>query len=426
VSVVAVTERRRRRLTDAEHDLVERSEGFWALAEAGYVSYRRGGHGIREVVGHKYVGRAVIGGLELRICEKAPGTVNALIATATGAELRIHESESPATDFDVVSRHLMGEFVSAAGRYVAERRRPRYKYESARGPVLAGSIDLARTVLLQTQGRLGTFAYEQGQVVRDEPLDRLVLAGLDELDRAAHALNLPGRTMYEARWLSGALEEVRDGRYTRTSRETFLEVADELDRAAETQHGDHDLAKLAAIALLHRGFEHRRGLDERVPRAWFLDLEGLFEQAVRETLRTVMSPKEVDHGEGFERRMFQGGTDLSRTYPDLVLHEGAAVIAAGDVKYKTLAATLDDEVEAEPRRKREGRPDLYQLLLHAASLSASVAFLVYVADADYGSRYLGISATGCATWAAEVRPCHLAEDLERFLDEMALLGDGHP
>lgn len=58
--------------------------------------------------------------------------------------------------------------------------------------------------------------------------------------------------------------------------------------------------------------------------------------------------------------------------------------------------------------------------MHAASLNTDRAFLVYAGDA-YTSRHLGLSATGCETWTAQVRPTHLVDDLGRFLRESGLL-----
>ena len=266
---VSVTERRRRALTPEQRAAISSSDGFWDIAEAGYVSYRRAGHAVHEVVGHKYVGRAVVGNLEIRVDEKAKGTVLALVQAATGAELRLQQADSPATDFDVVSRHLMHEFVSAAGSYIAHRRAARYEYSPATGPVLAGSLDLSRTIAQQAAGRLGQFAYTEGRVVRDEPLDRVVLAALDELDRAALALKLDDETIYQARWLAGALEEVRDYDYLSTARAEFLDLADRVEQGRETESVDADLARLAAVALLHRGFEPDMPSEGTVPRAWF-------------------------------------------------------------------------------------------------------------------------------------------------------------
>jgi hypothetical protein len=422
--LVAVTERRRRRLRSDEWQLLEQSEGFWRLVDAGYVSVRRLAADRYELSGHKYVGRALVDGLEIRVDEKVPGTLLSLVAAATGAELRIVEAEAPATEFDVVSRHLMGEFTAAAARYIADRRKPRYMYRQEQGPVLAGTLDMPRTMRLHATGRLGHFAFRQGFVVRDEPLDRLVLAGLESLDRAAEALQLAPSILYNARWLAGALAEVRDQSYLLTTEAALLVVADDIERGRDQLPDDVDVARLAVVALLHRGFEPELPQVDEVPRAWFVDLETLFEGAVRATLRQLLDTASVDRGEGFARRMFTQGADASRTYPDLVVHTGSDVLAVGDVKYKTLAAGFGEEEESgedvpSEKRLKEGRPDLYQVLVHAASLDADKAFLVFAGE-SFGWRYPGVAATGAATWTAQVRPTELAIDLAAVLEHLGL------
>jgi McrBC 5-methylcytosine restriction system component len=424
-TIVRVTERRRRLLSDAERAALDATDSFWTLVDAGYISLRRSGARRYEIVGHKYVGRAITGDVETVVAEKAQGTLRALIAAATGSELRIWELGAPATEFDVISRHLMRQFIQAAGRYVAERREARYEYELRSGPVLAGSLDIARTIRVHASGRRHHFAFSSGRVIRDEPLDRVVLAAIDELDRAATALRLDRDTLYDARWLAGALEEIRDERFLSLVPSDYLGLADVIQHRPETIGEDRDLARLAAVALLHRGFEAEREVGGSVPRAWFIDLETLFEQAVRETLRELLDGHEVDRGENLDRWMFTGGADRSRTNPDVVIQTLGLVRAVGDVKYKTLRAALeeieDEEETAGERRTKEGRPDIYQLLVHAASLDAELAFLVFVSDDEYISRYLGTAATGCRTWTAQVRPAHLRDDLARFAAEMSLV-----
>ena len=131
-----------------------------------------------------------------------------------------------------------------------------------------------------------------------------------------------------------------------------------------------------------------------MPRACFVDLESLFERAVRRMLGRVLPDDEVDRGEPFDRWMFTGGLDASRTHPDLVVHRDGVPRMAGDVKYKNLRVGLgersdDEESDADVRRRKEGRQDLYQVLVHAASLGVDRAFLIYVSDDKYESRYLG-------------------------------------
>ncbi len=396
------------------------------LADGGYVSYRRAGVGRYEIEGHHHVGRARFGDLEVQVREKVPGMLLALANAATGSQLRIEDAPSPATEFDLVSRQLMVEFTKAAGRYIADRRKARYEYREAASPVLAGRLDMPRTMRLHATGRLGFFAYQEGRVVRNEPLDRLVLAGLESLDRAASILKLDRHTLYEARWLARALEEVRDASFLAMSRTRMLVLGDEIERDPLTTPADLDLVRLAVVALLQQGFELESWREEQVPRACFVDLEVLFEQAVRTTLQELFHGTEVDRGEIYGRLMFTQGSDSSRTNPDLVLHRDRHVLGVGDVKYKSLTSGIGEKLDKEGARPGKGkaeRPDLYQVLIHAASLGSDRAFLVYPAEDGYTSRYLGRSATGCRTWTVQVRPGQLAKDLEAFVTEIGLGGN---
>jgi len=413
--LIAVPERRGRRLSTDEWSALANSEGFWRLVDRGYLDLRRRGGGRYELRGRKYVGRALLDRVELRIEEKVPGAVAALASAATGAELRLETEEAPASEFDAISRHLMRAFAVAAGEYVAKRRKARFRYRDAVGPMLSGSIDVAATMRLHAGGRRGLFAFQRCEVVRDEPLDRLVLAAFEELDRSARALGLDADTVYKARWLASGLAEVRDEAFVRTPAARFLELADEIEEDPATGAEDADLARLAAVVLLHRGF----GLDPEdgvAPRAWFIDMETLFERAVRETLAKVVAEAEVDRGESFARWLFRGGKDRSRVNPDLIAHRDRVVLAVGDVKYKS----LEPGAEGGGSEKKEGRADLYQVLVHAASLECDRALLVYPAESGFECRRLGRAATGAETWTTRVRPTQLETDLRRLVGELGL------
>ncbi len=416
---IAVAERRRRVLSEPERLALDASEELWDLSSRGLFSVRRSGFGSYEIAGNQYVGRATAPGVELVIAEKVEGTLPALISAATSGMVRVERAPSPTAEFDRIARLLVEEFTAAAGRYIASRRAPRYRYTPDSGPVLAGSLDMPATMRLQAAGRIDQFAFRRGEIVRDAPLDQLVLAGLDELGRASRALELSPETVFEARWLAGALAEVRTEAFSRLDQAELLSIADSIAADRDSLIEDADLARLASVVLLHQGFGGAETGEETAPRSWFINLERLFEQAVRQTLARLLPTGVVDKGSRFERRMFVGGADSSRTNPDLVVDGGGRLLAVGDVKYKSLS-----EADAEGRgfneRERGSRPDLYQLLVHAASLSCRKAFLVYVSDAAYGCRYLGRSATGCQTWIVQVRPQALQADLARLSDELEL------
>lgn len=420
--LISAIERRRSSLTVDERKVVERAPGFWDLVEAGYVSYRRTGAERSEIGGGRYVGRAAFGDFELQVREKVSGTVAGLIDAATGVHPRAWRADSRAADFEMLSMPLIAEFLAAAEAHVAHRR-PRYEYKEVAGPVLSGTLDIARTMRLQATGRFNWFAYREGRLVRTDPLDRLVLFALLSLERVMGQV-VNGVGTYRTRRLAAAFADARDAVFSNLSSEQMLAVADGIASDREEDSRRRDLARLAAVVILHQGFDLRGSdQDSDVPRAWFLDLETLFERAVSNVLRDVVPAWfKVDRGQSHERRLFVNGADRSRTYPDIAINRGWDVIAVGDVKYKDRnRSDVDEGGRVAPRpprgRKKESRSDLYQLLVHAASLRATQAFLVYPSDQDRGCRYLGLSSTGCHTWTLEVRPSMLHDDL------VALLGN---
>lgn len=416
---IAITERRRRALSKRERLALDGSEELWDLSFRGLFSVRRSGFGSYEIEGHQYVGRATGRTVELVVSEKVAGTLPALISAATNGMVRLEHAPSPTAEFDRIARLLVEEFTAAAGSYIASRRAPRYRYRPDTGPVLAGSLDMPATMRLHAAGSIDRFAFQRGEIVRDTPLDHLVLAALDELDRASQTLELPPETIFESRWLGGALAEVRTDAFSRLDQADLLAVADSIAADRDALDEDADLARLASVVLLHQGFGGQPSDGKTVPRSWFINLERLFEQAVRQTLDRLLTTRAVDKGSHFERRMFAGGIDSSRTNPDLVVHDRICPVAAGDVKYKSLS---DGNPGRKPISERgpASRPDLYQLLVHAASLSCRKAFLVYASDDAYDNRYLGRSATGCDTWIVQVRPQDLQADLTRLSDELEL------
>lgn len=395
-----------------EWESLRRNDGFWRLIQNGYIGCRQIGSGSYEIEGHKYVGRARLDDIELEVHEKVTGALSALASFASGVVLKVEQEDAASAEFDSLSRVLMTEFTRAAGEYISQRRQAAFIYRNDVGPILAGRMDIPATMRLHARGRLGLFAFQQGLVTRDRPLDRIVLAALDELDRSGAALDLAGETLYEARWLAGALEEIRDDDFLATSATGFLSLIDNLAAGGDVLPEDVDLSRLAATVLLHHGF----GCTTQgsiVPRALFVDIETLFEQAVRELLGEICGGKTVGNGKVFERRMFTGGQDSSQTHPDVVIHDDYGVFAVGDVKYKSLTNRHTSA------QKKAGRDDLYQVLVHAASLEAGRAFLVYPSDHLRECRYLGMSATGCRTWTALVRPTFLRADLAYLVEQMA-------
>ena len=152
--------------------------------------------------------------------------------------------------------------------------------------------------------------------------------------------------------------------------------------SATTDKVEADMLALAAILLSHESFEHDSTHLGIAPRSWFLNLETLFERAVRETLKAAFgSEGTVSSGRAFPLPIFPPKSDLFRANPDLVLRRhGENRAFVGDVKYKQWGSV-------------PSASDVYQLLIHAAAFESKVAFLVFPFD-SFIARILGDAVTG--------------------------------
>ena len=102
-----------------------------------------------------------------------------------------------------------------------------------------------------------------------------------------------------------------------------------------------------------------------VPRAWFLNLERLFENAVRNIFaENLINKYYVSNGVKYGMRIFSGVKDCYTVNPDIIASNASKVAAVGDIKYKIW-------------KERPKNSDVYQLLVHAAALNCDRAFLVF-------------------------------------------------
>ena len=144
-----------------------------------------------------------------------------------------------------------------------------------------------------------------------------------------------------------------------------------------------------------------------MPRAWFLNLENLFERAVISRLREAVLPgSEVFRSSERPRWVFRRRTDAYQAYPDVVVCDAGGGTAVGDVKYKnwTGAAVASD---------------IYQLLVHALAFSGTVSFLVYPHD-EYQAISLGEAVTGTDTWLFALDVRDLGDGVTRMAAALGL------
>jgi 5-methylcytosine-specific restriction endonuclease McrBC regulatory subunit McrC len=355
--------------------------------------------------GFAYVGQAQIGDVRLEITEKISGALQSLLKFATHNTFRIENAPAPMSEMGELAALLFSQFLYAVRRYVSEGRDFQYSVQSCVGSLLGGRINITKTLSLRARGLSHLASFDRNAIKRNTLKNRVVLAALREAENLSALIGLNQNDVDTARGLSTLFDDCLDREVVFGERESMAYLAQRLaEESDDVQH--KDVLMLANVLLSHASFEQSRGLPGTVPRAWFLNLETLFQTAIRRVLQTICATS-TEVGSGSPRpAIFSNEKHKHRASPDLVLRHRGAVIAIGDVKYKDLT-------------KKVKPADLYQLLVHAAAFNASQCFLVYPANM-INIRYLGKSVTGCETWIFGIEINNLPDSLYEAADAMGL------
>lgn len=385
---------------------LERSDSFWQLVERHRIQVSHRGVNRVALVGTSYVGRAVFDDVSLEISEKVEGALASLLSFATQTAFKVDPAEAPATELGVLAALLVRQFLSRVIEYVSQGRDFRYALQPGVSSLVGGRIDLKNTISLRARGVRHLIAFNKNIVVRSTPKNRVLYASLREVENLAGLVPINPDDVATARGLAALFDDCCDAELLFGERANIAHLAEHLAKGCEGREAcDRDLLALASIILSHESFEHSCHLDGTVPRAWFLNLEALFETSVRRVLRNLCEP-EIDVGKGPKPKPLIFKKQRRRADPDLVLRRGKTVLAVGDVKYKDWAKGIK-------------RSDLYQLLIHAAAFNSPLCFLIYPHH-KFECVDLGKSATDCATYGFAVDVRDLPAGLKRASKEMGL------
>lgn len=361
--ILRVPERGSLDLGTSEWSLLRSHDAFWRLVDARIVSVTAGRSGKATLNGTSFVGRASIGALTLECSEKVPGALLGLLAT-TSASFRGVTAPAPATDLGETVQLLVEAFVSEVRRYVGAGRDWRYEDRRYVSSLIGGRLHLPSTVHLRARGITHKVAFDRSEISHATPTNRVVLAGLREVEVLAGLVHLPAKMLTAARTMALFFEDCRDDVVMFGERSDLADTARDLaDVSARAE--DELMLSLASVLLTHTSFEVAETKPGTVPLSWFVNLERLFEKAVIEAL-AVLTPDSVRVSKGGPLGKSTFSSGLLAADPDLVVRGVTTCI--GDVKYKSWSKT------AAPS-------DLYQLLVHAAVFRSGEAFLVYPSDA---------------------------------------------
>jgi len=398
--VVRVAERGH---TDISSDAWRRlatAESFWKLVDRKIVSVSHPGASGARLHGGAHVGRVACGDVLLELHEKIPGALQALLQFASHETFHVAAAPSPGSELGELVVLLIRQFLGAVTRYVTRGRQAIYVRERRTGSLAGGRLRLADTVRLRARGLGHLMAFERNAISHQTDLNRVVYAALREVERIADLVALPAEERARARAFSMLFSDCGSGRLPHEERARLTLLAEQCARK-ETTDEQRDLAALAAVVLAHQSFDRTAGSDLTVPRAWFLNLERLFETACRAVLRHVCRGTfVVERGDDRAPHIFGSERREFRAHPDIVLRAEEAH-GVGDIKYKDWNGSADAS-------------DIYQLLVHASAFETDCCFLIFPSD-RYDVRELGSSVTGAVAWLFAVDIRMLDRDLRRVI-----------
>lgn len=301
------------------------------------------------------------------------------------------EATSDARLYEIV----VTAFCNAVRRYVSDGREAQYVHKREISSFVRGRIDVADTAMLRARG-LGHLVSMSGPMLsRATTLNEVLSLTLRLLELRISSQGLPEALVAEVRTLAMAFQDCRRWNPLGYSPVNVLNHIDEL-LAVEQSESRRHLLLFLRVTLAQQGF----GVGEivgQLPDTWFINLELLFEHAVREVLREGIGSKgRVCRGGEQRAQVFTGRRSAFMADPDIVIQSPSGSIVA-DAKYKTMSEST-------------AHSDLYQLLVHAAAFGAERAFLVFPGS-ECAVRALGTSVTGVDTYLCAVRLGDLRADV---------------
>lgn len=349
-----------------------------------------------------FVGKAVFGDVVIEVTEKFEGAFSELASLARPRAPKLTATPSPVTTTPSSIAILIELFLAAAKTYLSGFQVAEYQETFHRGATVSGRLDVRNTVRLRSRGIRHQAAFQRSELSIDLPLNRVVFAALSRVEHLS-AQATP-RSVSEARALRVSLEPCALGAEA-------MSLA-ELGSVAALASADPDIAEpareVAAFAgaiLDTAGFGGDGDWTRTVNRSWFVNLEWLFEEAVRQVAKQcVGTDRSVDRG-GRVQALFSPDQGRYRANPDLVVRDVHGPVAVGDAKYKELAGW-------------PSASDVHELLAHSTAYGSGTSLLVYPGD-SFAATDLGV-AGGHHVWCFQVDLKDFAQSIRRAFSMMGM------
>lgn len=386
--------------TDVDSDLwtvLQSSQGFRRLHEKGIVEVAYRPLGRIRLKGTCYVGHAICDDVLLEFREKVDGALSALLAHASHSAFRLARAQAAKSELSNLVALLVSQFLDVVTAYASAGRRFHYVMRKSVGSLVGGKLDITRSIQLRARGLGHLLAFEKNTIAFSTMVNRVISTALAEVEHLARVVQLPDGVVAKSRGLAMLFADCKDHETLYRERSYFAAQASIL---AETERVElvRDIMSLASIVLAHESFEVAGGQSASIPRTWFLNLETLFEAAIRNVLVSLCdNDVTVRRGGDAPQAIFSKERSRYRANPDIIIASASGVSHVGDVKYKNYDGSASSG-------------DVYQLLAHAEAFGARSAFLIFPGDV-YSERNLGVSRGGIETNLFSIRVQHLNEDL---------------
>lgn len=406
---VAVIERGHTELTRSVWDVLRDSASFWRLVESKVLGVTALSDGRARLDGSNLVGRAVCEGTTIEFREKIPGALLSLLGAASPS-LKAVVVAAPLTELGPLVALLARAYVDEVRAYVGRGREWIYESQRRKSSSVGGRMNVSETMRLRAAGLRHLVSFDRQIISHSTAMNRLLYAGLREVELLASVIPLGDRVLSGARAMSLFFEDCRDSATIFRADQDLAKSAEDLRESGDYESHDTMLA-LAAVLLSHSSFEPGATIPGVAPFSWFVNLADLFETAVRERLSYLVADGvEVAAGRTSRLMVFPEVSALNAA-PDIVIKSPVGTVI-GDVKYKNWSGTAEAS-------------DLYQLLVHARAFNAGLAFLVFPSD-RYAAIPMGQSVTWCETWLFSIDVRDLDDGLNRACAAMSIITRGLP
>jgi 5-methylcytosine-specific restriction endonuclease McrBC regulatory subunit McrC len=403
IAAIRVMERGQQVLSPEQWSLLQSSDSFWRLVDSNVVTATALPGGGARLRGSSLVGRALCDGVELEFYEKVDGALIGLLAV-TIPTFKVQPVAAPRTELGETITLIVHAFAQTVRQYVGRGREWEYGSQRVTSSLVGGRLHMPTTLQLRARGLRHLVSFDRSVIIHATDMNRIIYAALREIEIVARLVKISDADLSSVRSMSLFFEDCRDADVLFGSSVSKILLVDAL-LADPLYERFVDLLSLAGVLLSHNSFEASGRVDGHVPLCWFVNLENLFERAVRQRLDGVVdAATDVQSGRTKGVAVFPDSGILF-AHPDLVVTTPMTCIV-GDVKYKDWSGA------AAPS-------DLYQLLVHAASFGADRAFLVYPSD-QLEVIDLGRSTTSIQTWLFALNVRDLDSGLEAMCSTMGI------